>query len=117
MINLFKKEEAPKNLEEVVKTFEKLEKKVDSLEREIERMKEESFFYVNKVGLVRYNALPKLGGNQSFSLALLDKRNCGFVITSLYLEEKNRVYIKPMKEGKTDYTLSEEEKEAIRKAG
>jgi len=57
-----------------------------------------------------------VGGDQSFSLALLDKRNSGVVITSLYAREGNRVYGKPIKEGTSEYPLSEEEKKAIEEA-
>lgn len=116
MINLFKKEQPPKNLKEVAKKIESLEEKIVSLDSEVQALKSEAYSFIKKVGLVRYNALPKVGGKQSFSLALFDKRDTGFVVTSLYLEEKNRVFIKPIKEGKTEYSLSEEEKEAIKRA-
>ena len=54
-----------------------------------------------------------MGGNQSFVIALLDDKNNGFVISSLFIKEGNRVYAKAVKDGKSDYLLSNEEKEAI----
>ena len=57
-----------------------------------------------------------MGGNQSFVIALLDAENNGFVISSLFVKEASRVYAKTIKKGKSDYSLSKEEQEAIAKA-
>jgi hypothetical protein len=57
-----------------------------------------------------------MGGNQSFVIAFLDQKNNGFVISSLFVKDGNRVYTKEVKDGKSDHTLSSEEKEAIEKA-
>ena len=69
-----------------------------------------------KIGVVRFNPFNDIGGNQSFTIALLDKENNGFVISSLFIKEGNRVYAKAIKAGKCDYPLSKEEEEAIGKA-
>ena len=66
--------------------------------------------------LIRYNPFSGVGSDQSFSIALLDGNNNGFVITSIYSREGNRVYGKSLKEGKSEYSLSDEEKKAISKA-
>ena len=66
--------------------------------------------------MVRFNPFSDVGGDQSFSLALLDKRNNGIVITSLYAREGSRVFGKPIENGLSPHSLSEEEKEAIKKA-
>jgi len=68
------------------------------------------------VGIIRFNPFSEVGGDQSFSLALLNESNDGVVITSLYTRQENRVYGKPIKNGQSEYTLSEEEKQAIEKA-
>jgi hypothetical protein len=57
-----------------------------------------------------------MGGNQSFVIALLDGENNGFVISSFFVKEGNRIYIKTIKDEKSDYPLSNEEKEALKKA-
>ncbi len=71
---------------------------------------------LQKVGLIRYNPFQELGGDQSFSLAVLDKNNDGFIITSHYNQQFNRIYIKQIFKGKSNRSLSKEEQEAIRKA-
>ncbi|MEA3293107.1 MAG: DUF4446 family protein, partial [Patescibacteria group bacterium] len=68
------------------------------------------------IGIIRFNSFNDTGGNQSFSLSLLDENNNGLVITSHFGKETNRVYAKPVKGGASDYSLSEEEKNAIKKA-
>jgi hypothetical protein len=69
---------------------------------------------LQKIGLVRFNPFSGTGGDQSFSLALLDKNNNGVVITSFYTSEGSSVYGKPIENKKSCYVLSEEEKESIR---
>ncbi len=71
---------------------------------------------IQKTGIVRFNPFSDVGGNQSFSLALLDEKNNGFVISSLFSKEGNRVYAKAIKDGKPEHSLSTEEQEAITRA-
>lgn len=71
---------------------------------------------IQKVGIVRFNPFQDTGGNQSFAIALLDYYNNGLVISSLHSREGTRTYTKPIKNGQSEYNLSNEEKEAIKKA-
>jgi len=71
---------------------------------------------LQKTGLVRFNPFGDMGGNQSFVIALLDQKNDGFVVSSLFVKDGNRVYAKAVKKGKSDHSLSNEEKEAIAQA-
>ena len=117
MFNFFrKKEEAPKNFEEILSHFQHLEKGFTKISKELEDIKLQSKSSIQKIGVVRFNPFKEVGGDQSFSIALLDANDDGVVITSLYTREGNRVYGKPIKNGKSEYSLSEEEKEVIEKA-
>ena len=71
---------------------------------------------LQKTGIVRFNPFNDMGGNQSFIIALLDGKNNGFVISSLFIQEGNRVYTKEVKDGKSEHKLSKEELEAINRA-
>jgi len=72
---------------------------------------------IHKVGVVRFNPFKDLGGDQSFSIALLDGQNNGMVISGLHTREGNRIYAKSVEKGKTvKHPLTEEEIEAIKKA-
>ncbi len=116
MFNFSKKDKNPKDLKEILRGFDSLEKKVESLSKELEGYKGQSKFFVQRIGIIRYNPFSEVGGNQSFSVALLDSNNDGVVITSLFGREGNRVYAKSVKNGSSEYALSEEENKAVEEA-
>jgi len=104
-------------LEELLKNLDKEKENLESLGREVQKIREENVYNIQKVGLVRFNPFAETGGNQSFSLALLDGEDNGFVITSLHSREMTRIYAKPVKKQKADgYELSTEEKQALKSA-
>jgi len=72
--------------------------------------------HVQNVGLVRYNAFNDTGGDQSYALALLDGHGDGAIINGLFHRTECRVYVKPVQEWKSTYSMSDEEAEAIRRA-
>ena len=63
-------------------------------------------------GTVRYNAFPNAGGEQSFSVALVDVQGNGVVMTGLHGREM-RVYAKPLVQWRASHSLSSEEQEAL----
>ncbi len=120
VFNFFKKKKGyplgQENLKEILVQFGKLKEELEIISKELENLKKENEFNVQKIGIVRFNPFQEIGGNQSFSLALLNGNDNGVVITSLYSREGNRVYGKPIKNGGSEYPLSEEEKKAIEQA-
>jgi hypothetical protein len=68
---------------------------------------------MQRLGVVKYNALSDMSNNLSFSLALLDGNNTGVVITELYLRSSSTIYIREIKNGICNIDLSKEEQEAI----
>lgn len=109
MFNLFQKSKEPRDLKKVLKEFEEMRK-------EVENLRKINVSSIQKVGMVRYNPFSDVGGDQSFSVALLDANNNGIVITSLFSREGNRVYGKPINNAQSEYSLSDEEKKAIERA-
>ena len=71
---------------------------------------------VQKVGIVRYNAYKDSGSNLSFAVALLDEKNNGVVFNGIYSREMSNTYAKPIEDGKSKYSMTEEENEAVLKA-
>ena len=71
---------------------------------------------IQKIGIIRYNAFKDTGSDLSFALAMLDDKNNGVVLNGIYSREMSNIYAKPVENGKSSYTLSEEEKMAIDKA-
>lgn len=69
---------------------------------------------IQRVFMKRFNPFGDTGGNQSFSMALLDANNDGVVLSSLHGRSGTRVYAKPVKSGKQgEHELSTEELEVI----
>jgi hypothetical protein len=68
------------------------------------------------IGLVRFNPFEDTGSDQSFAIALLDDGRDGIVISSLHGRSNTRVFAKPIKDGGSEHTLSDEESQAIRMA-
>ena len=68
---------------------------------------------VQKAALVRYNAFQNVGNELSFSLALLDSEDNGFVLSSIYGRDTSTTYAKPVRAGVSGIVLTEEEEDAI----
>jgi|P827metagenome_2_1110787.scaffolds.fasta_scaffold00981_17 hypothetical protein len=69
-----------------------------------------------KVGLIKYDAFPQMGGKLSFSLAMLDEKNNGFIINSVHGSDGCYTYTKEIKGGFCDLTLGAEEEKALNTA-
>lgn len=66
-----------------------------------------------KVGIVKYDAFSQMGGQLSFSLALLDENDNGFILNSVHSTEGCYSYTKEIKGGLCEISLSDEEKQAL----
>jgi hypothetical protein len=66
--------------------------------------------------LVRYDAYNELSGHQSSSVALLDSRKTGVVLTSIVHRDQARLYVKELRDGEASLELSPEEQEAVDQA-
>ena len=113
MLEFLKKKKEPKNLKQLLSQFKDLKEGFKKISNKMEELKKNNKFSIQEIGIVRFNPFKESGGDQSFSIALLDGNKNGVVITSLYGREGNRIFAKPIKKGKSEYLLTEEEKEAI----
>ncbi|MBI4728379.1 MAG: DUF4446 family protein [Acidobacteria bacterium] len=93
-----------------------LEEQVDGLRGATESLARALDRAVQRVGLVRFDAFEDMGGHLSFSAALLDGKGDGLVLTTISGRSDSRFYAKPVEGGVSRYNLSEEEREAIRRA-
>lgn len=66
-----------------------------------------------KLGIVKYDAFNQMGGQLSFSLALLDENNDGFIINSVHSSEGCYSYTKEIKGGTSPISLGAEEEQAL----
>ncbi|MES2930655.1 MAG: DUF4446 family protein [Patescibacteria group bacterium] len=71
---------------------------------------------IRKIGTVRFNPFEDAGSNQSFALAFLNDEGDGVVMSSLYARDRMSIFAKPITKGKSEFELSVEEKEALKKS-
>jgi len=99
---------------EVLESNYKTNKEIEEIKKTFIKHLEKSQHNLYKTALVRFNPFERVGGEQSYSLAVLDEKNNGLVLTFLYTREGVRTYIKEVLLGKgKEVDLSKEEKEAI----
>lgn len=85
--------------------------------QKLQDFEQKNLYNIQKVALKRYNPYHDTGGDQSFSVALLDGLGNGMVITSLHSRSGTRVFAKSIKQGKEDkIQLSQEESEVVKQA-
>lgn len=91
--------------------------KLEQTSNRIDNIESADKLHFQKIGFVRFNPFSDTGGDQSFSLCLLDQNNNGIVITSLHSRNSTRLYAKELKSAhlnQADY--SEEEWKAYQTA-
>jgi len=84
--------------------------------KDIRKINKDMEYTFSKVGIVRYDAFKQMGGMLSFSIALLNKRNDGFILNSVHSTEGCYSYTKEIKNGMCELELSSEEKGALLQA-
>lgn len=102
-----------KVLKRILETEQLNEKSIDQIRKELVLFHEEGLKHVQKMGLVRFNPFRETGGDHSFSLAVLDGKDSGFIITGLHTRERTRLYLKWVSDGRSETELSNEEKKAF----
>lgn len=90
-----------------------LKHSVDRNKKDIRTLYKNMESAFQKVGIVKYDAFRQMGGQLSFSLALLDENNNGFVLNSVHSTEGCYTYTKEIKNGECEISLGEEEKKAL----
>ena len=112
--------EGDKELEKILKLvgekMESLGNSQESLRGRLEEQVQKAKRLMRQPGVVKYNPFPETGGDHSFSATFLDGGGDGLVLTGLHAREGTRVYIKPVRQGRSEYKLSTEEEKSLREA-
>lgn len=95
---------------------EQVDSRLANLDSEYKKLSVANSLASQKISIVRFNPFGDTGGDQSFSLAVLDAHDSGYVLTSIHGRQGTRVYVKPVDYGKSKYTLSQEEQQALSQA-
>ena len=118
--NVFMKGKEAKSLEEtLIKRLNQVDKLIDANaanEQNIKKIFNNMKSTFQKFGLVKYNAFHEMGGKLSFSLALLNETDDGFVMNAVHSREGCYIYIKEIVGGNSIIVLADEEQEALNMA-
>lgn len=71
---------------------------------------------IRNVSTLRFKPFEDAGSTQSFAIAIVDDEQNGVVLSSLYTRERMSVFAKPVKDGKSEYELTNEEKTVLESA-
>jgi len=108
--------DAPSFVEAVGRQTERVEAlrtEVDDLSALLARTRTELADALRHVSVVRYDAFGDMGGRLSFSAAMLDDGGDGLVLTAIHGRTETRSYIKGVKGGQSEASLSPEEQQAV----
>ncbi len=106
-----------RNMEELLETcltnINSVSAKNKDIEVKINNIERNLFQCIQKFGIIRFNAFDNVGSDLSFAIALLDNNDSGIVISGIYARDSSSTYAKPIISGKSKYSLSAEEIQAI----
>ena len=109
-----------KDLEDTIISLEnsitELTRIKDTIQKDIATIDNKLKKSIRGLETIRFNPFPDQGSNQSFAIGMLNEESDGLVISSLYSRERMSVFAKPIKNGKSEYELTAEEKEVLKKA-
>lgn len=109
-----------KNLEDlIVNSLEKIDvmkETTDSVKEICDNTSSLVKACVQKVAMKRYKAFEDVGSDLSYSIAILDGKNSGVIITSIYSRNESITYAKPIDNGISRYDLSDEENSVLHQA-
>jgi hypothetical protein len=96
--------------------LEGLHQAIVSLQSQVAVLREGMEDTIQRVGVVRYDAFQDMGARLSFSVALLDERGDGFVLSSITGRNDTRNYVKTVRNCAGEQPLSPEEQQAVDEA-
>jgi hypothetical protein len=109
-----------KNLEEVMMKLGEQMKEIQEAEEKIKNhlivVDQRLNKSIRSVETVRFNPFLDAGGNQSFAISFLNDEGDGVVMSSLYARDRMSIFAKPIVKGKSEFELSEEEKDVLEKS-
>ncbi|WP_026492690.1 DUF4446 family protein [Butyrivibrio sp. XPD2002] len=105
--------------EEIVALFEDnqiIKKATENNQKDIDDLYNRLASCFQKVGIIKYDAFNQMGGQLSYSIALLDEDNNGFLLNSVHSTDGCYSYSKEIRHGKCKLELGDEEQMALNEA-
>ncbi len=100
-------------LKEQIVTTKELQNTVETNSRDILKLSGKMKHSFQKIGVEKYDAFNEMGGKLSFSLAMLDEKDDGFILNAMHSREGCYTYIKEIVKGNSYIVLAEEEARAL----
>lgn len=107
-------ESMEKEITDLFSDINYLKDAVDKNAKEVRHIYKRLETTYQKLGIVKYDAFKQMGGRLSFSLALLDENNNGFILNSVHSSDGCYSYTKEIKNGGCEISLGEEEEQALK---
>lgn len=111
-----------KSLEGTIRNLQKRDKEFTQFKQEVEvylkNVEARLRHSISGVNTIRFNPFKGTGegGNQSFATAFLNENGEGVIISTVHTRDRVGVFSKPVKNGTSEYELTDEERSAIQEA-
>ncbi len=109
-----------KNLEEVMiklgEQMREIQEAEDKIKNHLIVVDQRLNKSIRSIETIRFNPFLDAGGNQSFAISFLNDEGDGVIMSSLYARDRMSIFAKPIVKGKSEFELSEEEKEVLEKS-
>ena len=109
-------QEGEQALQAIFTQIESVSRRMGKLEGDMEELTRVVSRAIRRVGLVRFDSNEEIRGDLSFALCLLDNRDNGVILSSIYTLDDCRVFIRGVLGGKTQHDLMPEEAAALQQA-
>lgn len=96
--------------------LQELQSAKDRTDKEITAINQKLKKSVRGLETIRFNPFADQGSNQSFAVGMLNEEGDGVILSSLYARDRMSVFAKPIKNGKSEFELTNEERDVLAKA-
>ncbi len=119
-IHRFTRGQSGASLEEIIKacvsSVSKIQERNELISKHALTLDERVSHSIRNAQTLRYKAFDANGSNQSFSIALLNEKGNGVIISSLHSRDRMSTFAKPVVNYVSTYELTEEESAVINEA-
>jgi hypothetical protein len=96
--------------------IEEIEKRNELISKHALTLQDKVTHSLRNASMMRYKAFEQNGSSQSFSVAFLNEKGNGVVLSSLHARDRVSTFAKPIEKYVSSYDLTDEEKEVIKSA-
>lgn len=114
--NKFDNKNIEKDIEKLIEHMETTRNECESSKILCSEINGKMIKCIQKIGFIKYDAYESGNNGLSFAVALLDNRNNGILLNSVYNRNYSNIYAKEVVNGEVKGNISSEEDNALKKA-